>query len=231
MALGGENGYRSFRIEIHYNNPQLVDGAVDSSGMVLYWTHTIRENQIGVLSLGDTALRLIFRPVGQGLTGHRFVCPGNCSSLALDSPVTVLREVYHMHTSGVSAYMNIIRNGSIVHHGAAQYFEFSQQGQQLLVQKPYQIMPGDSFDMKFFYRNSDNSRRFGYMSEQEMCFIFLFYYPRKRIEIPSGNVAWTCGFSLPTPGMEVCEASYEGGSASDEDLERSFGEPSAECGL
>ena len=58
VGVLGELGYKSFRLEIHYDNPTLVPGVLDSSGVRVYYTSQLREHDLGVLSVGDPALLL-----------------------------------------------------------------------------------------------------------------------------------------------------------------------------
>lgn len=91
----GENGFKSFQLEIHYDNPWLETGVIDSSGVRLYFTSKKREYDMGVLMLGDPLIGLFGQNVGPAT--HQFDCPSSCSSFALRENVTVIREYLHMH--------------------------------------------------------------------------------------------------------------------------------------
>ena len=115
-------------IEIHYNNPKLIPGMVDSSGVRFHYTNTPRLHNAAILQLGDPMLGLYGVDINDGLTMHEFSCPGECSSLFLDEPVTVISEKLHMHKTGVRMVNEVIRGGEVFHTATAEVFDFDQQG-------------------------------------------------------------------------------------------------------
>jgi len=95
VPLFGDSGFQAFEMEIHYNNPTLQQGVIDSSGVRMYWTTQPREQQVGIMSVGDPQVGLFGQTVGTGITKHEFECPSSCSSL-VNQEVTVLREYLHV---------------------------------------------------------------------------------------------------------------------------------------
>lgn len=83
---------QAIEIEIHYNNPSLVSGKRDSSGVRLFYSLEERTHKAGVLELGDPFVVMRGEDISNGLSEYEFSCPGSCSSLFLDSGVTVLHE-------------------------------------------------------------------------------------------------------------------------------------------
>jgi hypothetical protein len=69
-------------------------------------------------------------------------------------------------------------------------------------QQAYQVLPGDSFTTSCFYETS-NGTTFGLASVQEMCEIFVFYYPAKTI-FDRGQ--WSCGLGIP---ITACNATTD----------------------
>jgi Copper type II ascorbate-dependent monooxygenase, N-terminal domain/DOMON domain/Copper type II ascorbate-dependent monooxygenase, C-terminal domain len=200
----GKDGFLSFQLEIHYNNPDLDQGMVDSSGLRLLWTTQKRTHDGGVLILGDPGTRLEGQPVGDGLSSASFDCPSTCSSMALDTPVTILREEFHMHISGVSARNKVRRNGELVHEAHVNFFDFAQHGSLSLQQEPYQIFAGDTFHPTCYYQNDDGSNKtFGFSSQEEMCMVFVYYFPRKLI---ANLIPFICGYGLDE--IPKCNAEY-----------------------
>jgi hypothetical protein len=151
------------------------------------------------MQVGDPFVFLEGAQVGDGLSEHVFECPGSCSQLALDEPVTILRESLHMHASGASMYNHLYRDGNLMHTSSAQFFDFEQQGSQQALQQPYEVLPGDSFKVECWYRNGNaQNRTFGLGSSNEMCISFLFYYPRVNLGSDFGDFPWYCGFGFGT---------------------------------
>ena len=72
-------------IEIHYNNPALTSGMIDSSGLRFYYVNDERTYRAGVYQTGDPFVGLmeIAPEINDGLTQHTFTCPSECSSLYL----------------------------------------------------------------------------------------------------------------------------------------------------
>jgi hypothetical protein len=69
-------------------------------------------------------------------------------------------------------------------------------------QQPYKLLPGDAFSSSCIYKMA-NGTSFGRASTQEMCAVFLFYYPAKTI-FDRGQ--WSCGLGVP---ISACNANTE----------------------
>ena len=100
----GVSGKTSFRLEIHYNNPELDSGKLDSSGVKFHCTSKKRQNDLGVYAFGDPYVRLTSTSVSNNtdFAEHLFSCPGDCSSSFLQEPATDILEHLHMHKIGKS---------------------------------------------------------------------------------------------------------------------------------
>lgn len=168
----GEGGFKSFSVQIHYNNPDQVPDLFDSSGIRMHWTTQKREFDLGVMQVGDPLIELYGQQVGDGLTSHDFVCKPSCTSLVMSEPITVLRETLHMHKSGKRMFNSQIRGDEVVRTATADYFDYDQQGSLNVVQAAFTIEPGDSFQTKCYYDSQDEI--FGLASQDEMCIAFLY---------------------------------------------------------
>ena len=173
LTVGGNGGYRSFMLEVHYDNPRLVSGLQDSSGVLYYYTTKPRQHRMGIFAMGDAWIQLEGQSVGRGNTvAHRFDCPASCSSLALQEPVTVLREYHHMHESGISMWSQLLRDGEVVRTGKTEYFDYTQQGEQVVQKEPFTVLPGDAFQIQCTYSNPKEDRRFGLSSREGKFGVF-----------------------------------------------------------
>jgi hypothetical protein len=225
--LFGDDGYGAFEIDVHYNNPGLIEGLIDSSGVRFYWTSQSRDEQIGMLQLGDPFISLMGEPVGNGLTLHEFECPGSCSSI-VNQPVTVLREYLHMHEKGMRITNDQIRDGQVIRTGTIDFWEFDQNGNAAALQDPFEIQPGDGFKTSCYF-DVDDSIKFGLGSKEEMCIAFLYYYPRTKIKVSTFEFPWSCGYDI---GFEECDAIHVKTSlSSEEDLDRTFGIKADKCSM
>jgi len=213
-------------VEIHYDNPSMKTGEIDSSGVKIYYSNQMREHVAGLMVVGDSTVALNGQNIARGLTDYSFTCPSSCTTLAIDEPVTVFRETLHMHQSGVSAYNQHIRDGKVIRTGKAEYFDFRQQGGHVVQQEPFQLQSRDSFHTKCFFKNDDDRRKFGLSSSEEMCMAFLLYYPRK--ELPGFGFGMFCGVGLGNFGLSACESEWKTVVLNDEGpMQRTFGTPSS----
>lgn len=214
----GENGFKNFRLETHYNNPWLDTGILDSSGVRLHYTSQKREHDAGILMLGDPGISLYGQAAGPAT--HIFTCPASCSANTLNSSITVIRENLHMHQAGLTMSNNQIRDGQVIRSNAhVDYFDFDQQGGYAVQQEPFQIYPADSFQTTCQYL-TDNTT-FGISSQEEMCVAFLLYYPRQKRSLFGFEAPYLCGYDIPIPD---CASDYERVTIQSEtELERTFG--------
>ncbi|KAL3908590.1 MAG: hypothetical protein SGILL_008427 [Bacillariaceae sp.] len=226
--LFGDDGFQAFEVEIHYNNPTLVEGVVDNSGVRFYWTSEEREEEIGIMNIGDPLIGVFGEPVGQGLSMHQFECPSSCSSLA-SQEVTVLREYLHMHEVGLRMTNEQIRDGAVLRTANVEFWEFEQNGNAVVQQDPFTVKPGDSFRTTCYYEDQAGDRTFGLASAEEMCMAFLYYHPRQKFNLGGFEVSWFCGYGLPIP---PCEATYQKKMLeSKEELFREFATVNTQCAI
>lgn len=236
LPLFGDDGHQAYRIEVHYNNPNLDSGKIDSSGMRFYWTSQHREIEVGFTALGDFSVQLEGSLVGSGLTAHTFSCPGSCSAKN-SQPVTVVREILHMHQTGVRMTNDQIRDGQVIRTGSTEYWDFDQAGEMSVQQPSFVVQPGDSFRTTCYYDNGNkNDTIFGASTQDEMCMAFMYYWPRKMYTVPvdvGGGInvpmelSWVCGYDIP---FEGCSSTYTYETLqSSDDLGRTFGHRYGTC--
>lgn len=169
---------KSFRLEIHYENPKHIKGAKDSSGVRIHYTSTLRKHTAGIMEFGDPRVLLRAKPIGEGLQRHSFQCPESCTSRYVKEKegLTVLYEMLHMHKHGMTMQNVQKRRDKEIRRATVQYYDFDQAGAQLVKQEPYKVLPGDSFDT-FCNYNGTKDLIFGSSSSQEMCLVYIVYYP------------------------------------------------------
>lgn len=227
--LGLDDSIQSIELEIHYNNPLRLPNLLDSSGVRIHYSLEPREHQAGFLILGDPLVALGGTRIGNGLTEWSFDCPGSCSSFALGGTgesVTVIAESLHMHQTGVRMSNQVIRgnNNEIIHEGKVDYYDFEQQGSFLVPKDvPYTIQAGDSFRTKCYYQDGTE---FGLSSQEEMCQVFIMYYPAKSLKLFGEETPWICGvWDFP-----ICREDWDFATVNSEfDFGQYFGQEGAEC--
>lgn len=107
LPFGGSNYNPYIRLEMHYNNPNLVVGAVDNSGMRIKFIDKLRKYDAAVMELGLEYTDKMAVPPGQlafPLSGY---CIAECTQIALPKEgITVFGSQLHTHLRGVRGKTN-----------------------------------------------------------------------------------------------------------------------------
>lgn len=152
-------------LEIHYDNPALVSGRADDSGVVVYYTNSTnaRANDASTVVLGDPFVTFPSIPAATGLHHLEGVCPGSCTKKRLgNATLNVFGSFLHMHSFGRQIYTSKTSAGEL-NRADSWNFEFQQ-----ITEVSYTINPGDSLHTHctFDSSNSDNDVNFGLASEE-----------------------------------------------------------------
>jgi Copper type II ascorbate-dependent monooxygenase, C-terminal domain len=196
----------------------LVQGIIDNTSFRVYYTTKPREHELGFFPQGDIAATLYGTHVGDGVVSHTFDCPASCSRTTLRQPVTVLTELLHAHTFGVALRSEVIRDGKVIHTARADFFNFFQQGVQMVQQDEFTIQPGDAMRLVCSYQ-SNKDVIFGDASSNEMCLGAFAYYPRQKL---LNKIPWLCGMGVEPdyPCVGTHEFQVLNSTA---DIDRAFG--------
>lgn len=173
----GKNGIRRVRLEIHWNNPYLYDGLMDSSGVrIFYRSAKSAVQDLAVFATGQTMLEI---PPGQSHVNFSGGCDGPCTSAFFNKPVYVLDVINHMHYLGRSMKVEVYRHGKwlldlsndeVFDYDSPVFHEHS---------PPIQLQPGDEIRTTCVYKSTNSNRwvYYGESTSDEMCFAFLLLYP------------------------------------------------------
>ena len=206
---------KSFRLELHYENPKRIKGLKDSSGIRLHYTTKLREFTAGTLEVGDPQVKMRGKPIGEGLRQHTFGCPESCTESHLPPQgVTVFYQLLHMHRKGLTMEIAHQRNGEDINTAKVQYFD-AKFGNHL-VERQLTILPGDTFQTRCTYESTkDDKLQFGFEARREMCLGTIYYYPA------SVSAHMMCTIDS---GVKECVASHSASSLSGaSSLNRTFG--------
>ncbi|XP_051818205.1 putative DBH-like monooxygenase protein 2 [Antechinus flavipes] len=186
FSLGTALDPQWIRLEVHYSNFNGLTGVYDSSGIRLYYTPELRRYDVGVLQLGFFTFPIHFIPPG----AQNFRSYGLCKTGQFEEmngePIPDLRVqgyMLHTHLSGRRIKAVQYRNGSqlrIICKDDA--YDFNLQEVRDLKEEVV-IKMGDELLVECDYQTLDRTMlTFGGPSTlNEMCLIFLFYYPRNNI--------------------------------------------------
>ncbi|KAK7475233.1 hypothetical protein BaRGS_00033537 [Batillaria attramentaria] len=96
-------------LQLHWNNPELVNTYQDSSGITLHYTSNLRQHDVAVWVIGNTHFDIHPR---QSHVTVEAKCSSTCTKTHLKEPVYVTVALNHMHHLGVSQTIEHYRNGT-----------------------------------------------------------------------------------------------------------------------
>jgi hypothetical protein len=76
--MGGK-GEQFLVLEMHYDNPRMIEGAVDNSGMQFFYTNEAPENRAGLLALAQQSLNTLIIPPNADNFVVNGLTPGQCT--------------------------------------------------------------------------------------------------------------------------------------------------------
>ena len=110
MPIGGSETFDTLILEVHYNNPSLVSGIVDDSGVRWYYTDQVRMHDLAILNIGHLVNNQILIPPKTKSFLVPAICPSECTSL-FPHDIHVIGSFLHSRTSGVALWTQLIREG------------------------------------------------------------------------------------------------------------------------
>ncbi|XP_068405930.1 LOW QUALITY PROTEIN: putative DBH-like monooxygenase protein 2 [Eschrichtius robustus] len=174
------------RLEIHYSNFHSLPDVYDSSGIRVYLTAQLRKYDMGVLQLGFFTFPIHFIPPG----AESFVSYGLCKTEQFEEmngapapDIQVCGYLLHTHLAGLTLQAVQYRNGTQLQTICKDdSYDFNLQETRDLPSR-VAIKPGDELLVECHYQTLDrDSLTFGGPNTvNEMCLIFLFYYPQNNI--------------------------------------------------
>ncbi len=115
FPIGDEESNIYLLLNIHYDNPELIEGRVDSSGLKFFYTKTLRKYEAFTMSVGSAMDRRMFIPPNQSqfhISGHcNTKCFENvCKFLNFDFILFFIEQILDF-VSVVCFFQNIDSNG------------------------------------------------------------------------------------------------------------------------
>ncbi|KAL0275472.1 UNVERIFIED_CONTAM: hypothetical protein PYX00_003309 [Menopon gallinae] len=193
LPIGGPEYNQFVMLEVHYNNPGLTSGVIDSSGVRLYLTPSLREYDGGVIELGLEYTDKMAIPPGQSAFQLSGFCVSECTAVSLpESGIVVFGAQLHTHLLGVRAYTKHMRKGielrelSRDNHYSTHFQEIRR------LKRDVRILPGDALIVTCTYRTSDkqNITFGGFAIADEMCVSYIHYYPKSDLEVCKSSVSY-----------------------------------------
>nr|XP_015802787.2 DBH-like monooxygenase protein 2 homolog [Nothobranchius furzeri] len=183
IPIGGNYRSHFYRLEIHYNNPQMKSGITDSSGLKLYYTDQLRQHDVGILTTGVPPMYPFQYKIPPKITQfHTYgVCNTiNFSQLVNKTPdLQVFAVLLHTHLAGRKIRVGHFRNQQQIDFlGLNENYNFDLQ-QIVSLGSLKTIKQSDDIVVECTYNteNRNQSTKMGLSSTDEMCLAFLLYYP------------------------------------------------------
>lgn len=193
LRVGKGTNKRGFQLNVHYDNPLLLAGERDASGVRLHMTPTLREEEVGVLWTGSiVGVGLI--PPGETDVFSASICQMQIDEEQAPGGVNVFAYLPHMHYLGRRMWSDHLVD-PLFRNGSSGYITDLEE-----LQKIEELSRDDawSFDLQKYGRMTarklrdgdyiattcvfDSTDRDGYTtggisSFDEMCINYFYYYP------------------------------------------------------
>ncbi|GAB6033666.1 hypothetical protein CHUAL_013726 [Chamberlinius hualienensis] len=191
LPIGGPTYSPYVMLEVHYNNPELRNDYVDSSGIKFYYTSQLRPNDAAVLEIGLEYSNKMAIPPQQkafSLSGH---CIIECTEVALPvSGIVLFAAQLHTHSSGKQVYVKHYRGGMELCE-MARDDHYSPHFQEIrTLRNRVLLLPGDALVATCAYDTSQrtNITLGGFSISDEMCVSYIHYFPKSNLEVCKSSI-------------------------------------------
>ncbi|XP_055585811.1 tyramine beta-hydroxylase [Uranotaenia lowii] len=192
LPIGGKDSNPYIRLEVHFNNPDLKAGVIDSSGMRIKVVSKLRKYDAAIMELGLEYSDKMAIPPGQiafPLTGY---CIAECTKVGLpESGITIFGSQLHTHLRGVRLMTRHFRNGKELREVNRDDF-YSHHFQEIrqLRYRP-KVLPGDALMTTCYYdtRGYETATLGGFSISDEMCVNYIHYYPATKLELCKSSIS------------------------------------------
>jgi hypothetical protein len=158
FPFGGEGFPEYLVMELHYDNPQMMQGIVDSSGMRLWYSSTPREHEAGVIEIGHYVTQYHVIPPNTKNFTTTGVMLSDCSNKFFpEDGIHVFANALHTHEVGRGLNLQHVRYNSEcgvyeelepIDKNLKYDFDFQQINH---LKREIILKPGDILQLKCFY--------------------------------------------------------------------------------
>ncbi|RWS27720.1 Dopamine beta-hydroxylase-like protein [Leptotrombidium deliense] len=191
LPFGGHNYSRYVMLEVHYNNPDLKAGVIDSSGVRLYYTSTLRKYDVGILEIGLEYTDKNSIPPKQAAFALSGYCVSECSRAGLPPDgITIFASQLHTHLTGIRVYTRHVREGKELDELNRDNYYSTHFQEIRILKRPVHFVPGDALINVCEYDTQlrENITLGGYGIKDEMCVNYMHYYPKTTLEVCKSSV-------------------------------------------
>ncbi|XP_028841164.1 DBH-like monooxygenase protein 2 homolog [Denticeps clupeoides] len=182
IPIGGEVERYLYRLEVHYSNPDLTKGVVDSSGLRLYYTDKLRKNDAAILQTGLAVGPGYLIPPNSSVFHTYGLCDTAYIQEALSgngSNLNVFSVLLHTHLAGRKLRVGQFRDDKQIDFLALEEVYNFEMQQTTNLGKTKMVKLGDKLLVECTYNTANRSGMTwgGLATTDEMCLAFLYYYP------------------------------------------------------
>uniref|UniRef100_A0A182YRD3 DOMON domain-containing protein n=1 Tax=Anopheles stephensi TaxID=30069 RepID=A0A182YRD3_ANOST len=192
LPIGGEGFNPHIRLEVHFNNPKLKSGCIDSSGMRIKVVSKLRRYDAAIMELGLEYTDKMAIPPGQIAFPLYGYCIAECTELALPkSGIVIFGSQLHTHLRGVRVLTRHFRGAEeLPEINRDDFFSHHYQEIRQLRYKP-QVLPGDALVTTCYYdtRGYSIATLGGFSISDEMCVNYIHYYPATELEVCKSSIS------------------------------------------
>ncbi|KAI5706209.1 hypothetical protein M8J75_005848 [Diaphorina citri] len=190
--IGGPASNSYVMLEVHYNNPEHIAGIIDSSGLRLQISKSLRRYDAGIMELGLEYTDKMAVPPRTNYFTLSGYCTSECTTVGLPSKgIKVFGSQLHTHLTGKRVYTRHIRNGRELaelnrdNHYSPHFQEIR------LLKHPVTVLPGDALITTCVYNTQSraNITLGGFAITDEMCVNYIHYYPLVDLEVCKSSVS------------------------------------------
>ncbi|ESO92748.1 hypothetical protein LOTGIDRAFT_120180 [Lottia gigantea] len=191
--IGGKDFSHYVLLEVHFHNPHLQTGHVDSSGIRFYVTPTLRQYDMGIMELGLEYTDKMVIPPGEDRFTLSGYCIADCTQMALPKDgINIFASQLHTHLTGKRVWTKHVRNGLELpevnrdNHYSPHFQEVR------VLRRPINILPGDALITECEDSTVDrrNVTFGGFSITEEMCVNYIHYYPKVNLEVCKSSISY-----------------------------------------
>ncbi|XP_050074506.1 tyramine beta-hydroxylase [Anopheles maculipalpis] len=192
LPVGGKEFNSHIRLEVHFNNPNLKSGIIDSSGMRINLISKLRRYDAAIMELGLEYTDKMAIPPGQIAFPLYGYCIAECTKLALPKTgITIFGSQLHTHLRGVRVLTRHLRGKEelpVINRD--DFFSHHYQEIRQLRYKP-EVLPGDALVTTCYYdtRGYKLPTLGGFSISDEMCVNYIHYYPATELEVCKSSIS------------------------------------------
>eukprot|EP01084_Bolivina_argentea_P252419 423684_1 len=183
LPMSGDSDLQFIVYDVHYTNPQLRSDIIDSSGIRIWYTSQLRENNAAMLwpQIASNPKNIFIPPNIESIK-YSAHCTSFCTEDYLPNDgVHVFGNMLHSHTTGIALKLRHIRNGvELAYIDQNDHYDFDYQ-QLWNLKEEIHVLPADELIVECTYSTVEANRSdmvFGGQSTfDEMCLSFIYVYP------------------------------------------------------